>query len=159
MKPPLPQPGLCIRKALPADSPTLLRIWLEASRAGHPFLGEAVLQEQLPLLRDVYIPNADNWVAEEEAILGFIGLVANHIGGLFVAPEAHRRGVGRALVAHASARLGELTVEVYERNASAAAFYRSCGFQEAGRKTVDDEGRPFPLLRMRRPAADARPHH
>jgi ribosomal protein S18 acetylase RimI-like enzyme len=141
-----------IRQARPADTPRLLEIWLEASRIGHFFLGEEVLLEQLPVLRDVYIPNADNWVAEDGRILGFIGLLANHIGGLFVAPEAHRRGVGRALVAHASERMGELTVEVYERNALATAFYRSCGFEPAGRKALDDEGRPLPLLRMTRPA-------
>lgn len=137
-----------IRQARPADRPALLRIWLEASRVGHPFLGEEIFQSQLPKLRDVYIPNADNWVAEEGRILGFIGLIGNHIGGLFVAPEAHRRGVGRKLVSHASARLGKLSVEVYEQNEAAVAFYRRCGFERVGRKESDDEGRPHPLLRL-----------
>ncbi|MFN3944988.1 MAG: GNAT family N-acetyltransferase [Allosphingosinicella sp.] len=142
-----------VRQARPDDAPKLLQIWLEASRVGHPFLGEAVLQEQLPKLRDVYIPHADNWVATEgESILGFIGMVENHIGGLFVAPEAHRGGVGRLLLHHAANRLGELTVEVYEQNGSACSFYRSCGFEQIGRKELDDEGRPIPLLRMKRPA-------
>lgn len=140
-----------VRPAAPADAPRLLQIWLEASRMGHPFLGEETLQEQLPKLRDVYIPQADNWVAvEKKVVLGFVGLVGNHIGGLFVAPEAHRRGVGRLLVDHAADRVGELTVEVYEQNESACSFYRSCGFELEGRKESDDEGRPLPLLRMRR---------
>jgi ribosomal protein S18 acetylase RimI-like enzyme len=140
---------MLIRPARPADRPRLLQIWLEASRVGHDFLGEDVLREQLPLLRDVYIPNADNWVAEQDGILGFIGLQGNHVGGLFVAPEAHRRGVGRSLVRHASDRLGPLSVEVYERNAAALAFYRGCGFEPVGRKALDDEGRPFALIRLR----------
>lgn len=138
-----------VRQAVPGDRPSLLRIWLEASRIGHPFLGEEILQQQLPKLRDIYLPGADNWVAEEEQILGFIGLAGNHIGGLFVAPEAHRRGVGRRLVSHALLRLGELSVEVYELNEGATAFYRSCGFEPVGRKEVDDEGRPLALLRLR----------
>ena len=142
-----------IRPARPDDAPRLLQIWLDASRVGHPFLGEETLQEQLPRLRDVYIPHADNWVAEEEgAILGFIGMIDDHVGGLFVAPDAHRRGVGRRLVEHAARRLGALTVEVYEQNRSACAFYRSCGFEAVGRKECDDDGRPLPLVRMRRPA-------
>lgn len=140
-----------IRRAAPQDAPALLDIWLEASRVGHPFLGEETLQEQLPKIRDVYIPHAENWAAVEgNSILGFIGLLENHVGGLFVAPAAHRRGVGRLLLGHASERLGELTVEVYEQNRSACSFYRSCGFDLVGRKELDDEGRAFPLLRMRR---------
>jgi putative acetyltransferase len=140
-----------VRRATPGDAPALLHIWLDASRVGHSFLGEETLQEQLPKLRDVYIPHADNWVAASgDAILGFIGLVDNHVRGLFVAPAAHRRGVGRLLLDHASGRLGELTVEVYEQNRSACSFYRSCGFDLIGRKELDDEGRPLPLLRMKR---------
>ncbi len=140
-----------VRRAAPGDAPALLHIWLEASRVGHAFLGEKTLQEQLPKLRDIYIPNGDNWVVVERAsILGFIGMVENHVGGLFVAPAAHRRGVGRLLLDHASGRLGELTVEVYEQNRSACAFYRSCGFELVGRKELDDEGRALPLLRMKR---------
>ncbi|MFN3943316.1 MAG: GNAT family N-acetyltransferase [Allosphingosinicella sp.] len=66
-----------------------------------------MLQEQLPKLRDVYIPHADNWVATDgESILGFIGMVENHIGGLFVAPEAHRGGVGRLLPARSGMMKG-----------------------------------------------------
>lgn len=140
-----------VRRAAPGDAPALLQIWLEASRVGHSFLGEATLQEQLPKLRDIYIPHADNWVAvEEEVILGFIGLVEDHVGGLFVAPAAHRRGVGRLLLEHASERVGDLTVEVYEQNRSAYSFYRCCGFEFIGRKEFDDEGRALPLLRMKR---------
>ncbi len=81
--------------------------------------------------------------------MGFVGLVGNHVGGLFVAPEAHRRGVGRELVSHAHRRLGELSVEVYERNRAALAFYRGLGFEQVARKETDDEGRPFALLRLR----------
>ena len=140
-----------LRPAQPTDAPKLLQIWLDASRVGHAFLGEETLQEQLPKLRDVYIPHADNWVAiEGDHILGFIGMIDNHIGGLFVAPEAHRRGVGRFLVEHVASRIGELTVEVYEQNRSACSFYRSCAFEQVGRKELDDEGRPLPLIRMRR---------
>ena len=137
------------------DRPVLLDIWLSASRAGHGFLGEEVLQDQLPKVRDIYLTHAQNLVAEDEVrIAGFMGLLGAHIGGLFVAPSEHRKGIGRLLVEEAAARHGELTVEVYEQNESGIAFYRSCGFEEVGRKDVDDEGRPLPLLRMRRLAAE-----
>lgn len=141
-----------IRKAGPSDREQLMVIWLEGSRAGHAFLGEERLRAQYPVVRENYLPNADNWLAEDDQqLLGFIGLIGSHVGGLFVIPHAHRRGVGRALIDHAAARKGELGVEVYEANAGAVAFYRRCGFQLVGRKALDDEGRPFPLLCMRRP--------
>lgn len=140
---------MLIRKAEPADFEAMAAIWLDASRAAHGFLGEAVLQEQLGVVRDIYFPQADNWVAiQDGVVLGFIGLLESHVGGLFVRPSDHQRGVGRQLLEHAATRLGRLTVDVYERNVGAVAFYTRCGFSVVGRKERDDEGRPFPLLQM-----------
>jgi ribosomal protein S18 acetylase RimI-like enzyme len=141
---------MIIRRADPGDFEAMARIWLAASRVGHPFLGEAVLKAQLNTVRDVYFPQADNCVAEETAVIGFIGMLGSHIGGLFVDPKDHHRGIGRRLVEHAADRLGSLSVEVYEQNDTAVAFYRSCGFLLTGRKDRDDEGRPFALLQMTR---------
>jgi putative acetyltransferase len=139
---------MIIRTADTADFEAMARIWLEACRVGHPFLGETVLKAQLITVRDVYFPQAKNWVAEDVAVIGFIGMLGSHIGGLFVNPNAHQRGVGRRLVQHAAERLGNLSVEVYEQNQRAVAFYQKCGFVLIGRKERDDEGRPFALLQM-----------
>lgn len=145
--------GSLIRKPQQPDHTALLEIWLAASRTGHAFLGEEVLQDQMAKVRDLYLPHADNWVAEDRGqIIGFIGLLGNHIGGLFVSPAEHRRGVGHMLIEQVAAPLGEVTVEVYEQNSSAVAFYDRCGFSVIARKELDDEGRPFALLRMLRAA-------
>jgi ribosomal protein S18 acetylase RimI-like enzyme len=125
---------MIIRRADPGDFEAMGRIWLAASRVGHPFLGEAVLKAQLNTVRDVYFPQADNCVAEETAVIGFIGMLGSHIGGLFVDPSEHQRGVGRRLVEHAADCLGSLSVEVYEQNEAAVAFYQSCGVVPTGRK-------------------------
>jgi putative acetyltransferase len=143
-----------IRNAEPRDHAAMLDIWAAASAVAHAFLGSAAIEAQRALVRDVYIPGAENMVAEDgEAILGFIGLLGRHIGGLFVSPAAHRRGVGRALVEHAAALRGPLSVEVYEANESARAFYARLGFLPLARKPLDDQGRPVPLIRLARPAA------
>lgn len=39
-------------------------IWLEASLVGHPFLPEADLLGQQAKVREFYLPQAENWVAE-----------------------------------------------------------------------------------------------
>ena len=43
-----------------------------------------------------------------------------------------------------------LTVNVNEQNASGAGFYQRLGFEVIGRSPVDDAGRPYPLLHLRR---------
>lgn len=141
-----------IRPYTPADQAAVLDIWLEASKVGHPFLSPDDLARQQALVADVYLPNAETWVAERDGrIVGFIGLLDSFIGGLFVAPDAHGQGIGQQLIAHAHVLKGPLTVEVYADNPIAPAFYRRCGFTEIARKDRDDEGRPLPILVMRKP--------
>jgi putative acetyltransferase len=48
-------------------------------------------------------------------------------------------------------RGGDLTVDVNEQNPAAVGFYEAVGFVVVGRSPLDDAGRPFPLLHMRRP--------
>jgi putative acetyltransferase len=147
------QPILIRPYAAAIDRERALEIWLAASRLAHPFLGEATLQRQLTLVSDVYLADADIRVAVVDArVQGFIGLLGAFIGGLFVAPEAHRLGIGRALIENAATTEGALTVEVYAQNQGALAFYAAQGFVETERRPRDDEGRPLELVQLRRPA-------
>jgi putative acetyltransferase len=43
-------------------------------------------------------------------------------------------------------------VDVNEQNPAAVGFYEALGFVVVSRSPVDGDGRPFPLLHMRRPA-------
>lgn len=54
---------LKIRRYIPADRDATLAIWLEASRVGHGFLGEAELQKQKALVRDHYLDASETWLA------------------------------------------------------------------------------------------------
>ena len=72
-----------IRRYIPADRDATLAIWLEASRVGHGFLGEAELQKQKALVRDHYLDASETWLAlDGDTPLGFIGLLDAFIGGL-----------------------------------------------------------------------------
>lgn len=142
-------PSLTIRLFESCDKARALDIWLEASAIAHPFFTAEQLREQQALVRDIYLDKAETWVAEADGILlGFIGLLDNWIGGLFVAPTAQRKGVGRALVEHASSLKGALALEVYEANVTAQAFYQRLGFEVTDRRETDDNGLTFPLLKM-----------
>ena len=140
-----------IRPYVFSDRDRLLKIWHEASRVGHPFLSGQDLEDQKALVRDIYLPQAENWVAlDGGTIVGFIGLLGSFIGGLFVHPLAHKLGVGRSLVEHAAAIKGELEVEVYALNQGALRFYRKLAFAKVGRRPTDDQGRPLEIVRLRR---------
>ncbi|GGK46063.1 GNAT family N-acetyltransferase [Salinarimonas ramus] len=135
------------------DLERCLAIWRAASEVGHPFLGREALDADADLVRDVYMPRAETYVAEEDGrVVGFVALLDAFVGGLFVDPAAHGRGVGAALVAHAARKQGLLEVEVYAQNAGARAFYTRVGFVETQRRDEDDQGRPHALVRMTRPA-------
>lgn len=135
------------------DRVRLAEIWLAASRVGHPFLTEAVIAEQQAKVRDIYLPQAENWVVElDNEPVGFIGLIDDFIGGLFVDPAAHGHGLGKALVLHAARLKGALDVEVYAANTAAVAFYRRMGFATTLHRSHDDEGQPFEVIRMHRAA-------
>lgn len=141
---------LHIRPFEAGDIKQLSAIWFEASRRVHAFLGEARLREQQTQIEEVYLPQAETWVACLNGVpVGFIGLIDSFIGGLFVAPSLQGSGIGRALTAHAQQLKGELELEVYAANRHAHDFYRRLGFEEVSRRPEDDEGLPFEVVLMR----------
>ena len=141
----------------------LAQLWLEAVLATHDFLDSAAIAELHPLVRDVYLPAVQVWLAYggDDALLGFSGLSvpaadpgtparANpKVEMLFIAPAAHGRGAGTALLDHARARHPRLDVDVNEQNPRALGFYLHYGFRQIGRSAHDAAGRPYPLLHLR----------
>ena len=141
---------LQIRPYTPDDKSGLLSIWRVASEIGHPFFSNDQLDEQQKVVGEVYLPQAETWVAEYDGTpVGFIGMLGHFIGGLFVAPEAHGQGIGRALVTFVLERNGALELDVYALNESAIGVYRRLGFVEVERRSTDDNHQPFEVIRLR----------
>lgn len=141
-----------IRRAIPADRPILLDIWLRAVRTTHSFVSKEDIASFTPMVRDYLAsPEPEFWVLVDDSgtPMGFMGMSGSKMDALFLAPEFHRRGAGRRLVHHAQALHGELTVDVNEQNLPARRFYEACGFVVEGRSEQDDTGRPYPLLHLR----------
>lgn len=146
--------SLTLRPYTPADIDACAAIWRAASEAGHPFLTSDDLDADAVLVRDVYFPQAEITLACDGARpVGFVAMIGSFIGALFVAPDQHRRGIGRMLVAAVAQMYGPLTVEVYAENAGARRFYRALGFTETGRRDVDDCARAHALVRMEQSGA------
>jgi len=145
-----------IRHRQLADCTALLAVWERSVRATHDFVTEADIEFYRPLVAEMLAGDTlELWVltSETNVPIGFLGLSAHAIEALFLEPTSRRRGAGRRLVAHAQAlRPGALTVDVNEQNWPARSFYEALGFVVIGRSPLDDTGRPYPILHMRRGA-------
>ncbi|WP_282503975.1 GNAT family N-acetyltransferase [Streptomyces rhizoryzae] len=148
-----------IRPYREADQDAVCDLWSRASKQAHPFVEGEGEGERARVLREVYLVQAENWVAERAGVVvGLLGLLGGQapdggveIGGLFVAPEAQGAGVGRELVEHAAARYGPLRLEVFEENARARRFYAHLGFAASGRRIDDLTGRPLIAVERQAP--------
>ena len=137
-----------IRKYQPADCDDVLNVWARASALAHPFLSRDFLELERHNIANVHLPKADTWVWEADGhVVGFISLLGNEVGAIFVDPEFHRSGIGRALMEKARALRGELEVEVFERNLLGRAFYAKLGFELMHRSAHNQTG--FEVLRLR----------
>jgi len=141
-----------IRKYQPGDCEDVLNVWARASAVAHPFLSRDFLRQERRNIASVHLPNAETWVWEADGrIVGFISLLGNEVGAIFVDPEFHRSGIGRALLDRARAVHGELEVEVFERNLLGRAFYAKMGFELMHQRVHEETGFEVIRLRLARP--------
>lgn len=124
--------------------------WESASNIAHPFLTEEFQQQERHNIPNVYMPIADTWVIEHGGkVIGFVALIGNEVGGLFVKSEFHGTGAGRALMDKAVELRGELEVEVFKENKIGRKFYDQYGFQFLSESIHDRTGNA--ILRLRLP--------
>ena len=84
-----------IRKYQPADCEDVLNVWARASALAHPFLSKDFLELERHNIANVHLPKADTWAWEADGhVVGFISLLGNEVGAIFVDPEFHRSGSG-----------------------------------------------------------------
>ena len=119
-----------IRKYNEIEIPILVDIWERASKVAHPFLDDEFTQMVKKAMSEMYLPNSDTWVYEEShTIIGFISMIENEVGGLFVNPSNHSKGIGTSLVNYIKQFHKELEVEVFEQNKIGRPFYEKFGFK------------------------------
>ncbi|MEM7368524.1 MAG: N-acetyltransferase [Bacteroidota bacterium] len=121
-----------IRTYKESEIPQLVDIWEKAARLAHPFLSEAFHAEVKKAMRERYLPNSDTWVYEETTsgqLLGFISMLKNEIGGLFVLPDHQGKGIGSRLLTHIHQFHDTLEVEVFDENRIGKPFYEKIGFR------------------------------
>jgi putative acetyltransferase len=73
-------------------------------------------------------------------VVGFIAMIENEIGGLFLDPACHGQGLGRALVDKAVSEKDALTVAVFKENTIGRRFYTADGFRGSDEFIHEDSG-------------------
>ena len=129
----------------------LLDVWQASVRASHHFLTEADIRTLTPQAEEALLQIETLWIVEDDLRpVGFMGVQEHKIEMLFLHPDYFRKGVGKELVQRAFRKLAVEYVDVNEQNPDAARFYERMGFHTFRRDDTDDQGNPFPILRMKR---------
>jgi len=142
-----------IRKYHPSDLEDLLSVWTAASEIAHPFLSSEFLEQERHNIPNVYLPIAETWVWETDGcVVGFIALLGDEVGAIFVHPANQGIGVGRALMDKARSLREQLEVEVFKENALGRGFYARYGFELVHEELHEPTGQQ--MLRLRLAAAE-----
>lgn len=130
-----------IRQYQAKDLNDLLIVWERASRLAHPFLSESFIAQERLNIPNMYLPNADTWVAtRDDNVVGFIALIGNEVGAIFVDPNCHGQGTGKALMDKANALHPILELEVFKENKIGRKFYDRYGFTLMEEKVFEPTG-------------------
>lgn len=119
-----------IRKYQDSDVDAVVSVWRVASDLAHPFLTKEFQDDAAVKVRNVYLQFAETWVKEvDDEVIGFIALIENEVGALFISPMHHGKGMGRELMDFAVRQKGSVTVEVFKENPIGRKFYDRYGFR------------------------------
>lgn len=128
-----------IRKLRPTELSQVMQIWLDANLEAHQFIDARYWYNTAEQVREL-LGTAEIYVFETEdnhRLVGFIGLLGNRVGGLFVHKAYRSQGIGKALIDYAKLSKTYLVLNVFKRNERAYHFYRREGFQLS--KTQTDQ--------------------
>lgn len=145
------------RPSRPNDAEPMYDVWHAAVLATHDFVAASDLAEICQAVRADYLPHNRATVAvdRQDNVIAFMELSDGEIVSLFIHPNHRGRGLGRAFVSTALAQSLALCVTVNEQNAQAVGFYQAMGFVAGARSDRDEDGRPYPMVRMHIPPATA----
>jgi len=140
-----------IRRFQKPDLKDLLAAWENSSREAHDFLTEQFFAQERHNIPDLYLPNADTWVAVDEGkVVGFIALLGQEVGGFFVDPAHQSKGLGKLLMDKASSLHAVLELDVFKKNTMGRLFYQRYGFSYIDEKDHHETAEELLCLRYER---------
>ena len=130
----------------------LTQIWERSVIATDLFLSDDEITEIKKFVPDTLSEIAHLVIAINEAgdAIGFMGVEDSKIEMLFISPDERGKGLGKAFIEYGIEHFAVNQVTVNELNPQAIGFYEHLGFSVYNRTDTDEEGRPYPLLYMKR---------
>lgn len=129
----------------------LTTVWEASVKATHLFLSD----EEIAAIKP-YVPQALANIAhliiavnERGIIVAFMGIAERKLEMLFISPDERGQGLGKKLLLYGVGKFSVNEVCVNEQNPQALGFYEHMGFQVYKRSSVDEQGRPYPILFMK----------
>jgi putative acetyltransferase len=128
----------------------VLNVWEASVLATHDFLSPHDFSEIKEIVKTIDFNAFQVYcMVDSNHVLGFIGVADKKIEMLFLDPNYFGLGLGKRLTDFAKSELNADMVDVNEQNVKAVKFYKKSGFKAYERTDKDDQGRSYPLLRMK----------
>ncbi|WP_440896556.1 GNAT family N-acetyltransferase [Amphibacillus sp. Q70] len=128
----------------------LTTVWEGSVKATHTFLTEKDIIGLKPFV-EIGIREIDHLIVtyDDHHPIGFMGIAQEKVEMLFLRPECIGKGIGKKLITRAIHEYGVVYVDVNEQNPHAVDFYKRVGFKVFERTEFDEQGNPFPILKMK----------
>ena len=129
----------------------LVAVWESAVIATHHFLNP----QEIATIKQ-YVPQAFRGVQhlivalEDDRSRALMGINDTKLEMLFVAASERGKGIGSQLLRYGMTQYHIAELAVNEQNPSARGFYEHMGFKVVSRSPLDDQGNPYPILKMKR---------
>jgi len=142
---------LTYRQAEEVDHQTILAIWEKSVSATHEFLTAKDIAEIKPELEG-YLGSLPIVLAcnQEGTVIGFASANQHHLEMLFLDPVYFGQGLGAEFFDYLVATYQIRSLDVNEQNPRARYFYLKHNFVVDARSETDDQGRPFPILHLKK---------
>ncbi len=147
----MPPPSFTIKPFEQKYKQQLVTVWERSVLATHDFLKPSDFNEIKEAVQGIDFTAFPVYclVNENDQVGGFIGVAEQKMEMLFLDPDNFGSGLGKRLTQFAITQLGADKVDVNEQNTNAVHFYQKAGFEVYERTDKDDQGKNYPLLRMK----------
>lgn len=129
----------------------LVDLWERSVRATHHFLKPEDIDFYKSIVKDIDFHAFEVYCAfdNDNKMVGMLGVADGKLEMLFLSPDQIGKGVGRQLMEFVLKDLNVMLVDVNEGNTNAANFYQKFGFKVYDRTPTDEQGKPYPILKMK----------
>lgn len=117
-----------VRKLQKEDTGRVMQIWLNGNKEAHPFVPKEYWESNFEMVQDQLLQTEVFVYDMYGEIQGFIGITGDYIAGIFVDKKHRSLGIGKKMLDYVKAKHDSLSLNVYQKNSRAAAFYCREGF-------------------------------